>query len=130
MIFDHTQNRAQEFFGQLFYNHAGPKPAAMVREPPADATAFVDELYDARLPHLLRRGIVDPHQPGRLCDGFAIDYGCYVSLLLVGDQTFRVRDRGNWISSPKGVPPDGFSLTLVVVDLPRLLGEPGRRMRR
>ncbi|WP_052396807.1 hypothetical protein [Kutzneria sp. 744] len=225
MIFDHTQNRAQEFFGQLFYNHAGPKLATMVREPPVDATAFVDEafrrgafgelvraaegvprdainiaalaaqhanaepigiaevrnaakdwflrdkqnaltvneparrtlqllvdeivgvrrsrtfvldqlgyaayetideLYDARLLHLLRRGIVDPHQPGRLYDGFAIDYGCYVSLLLVGDQTFRVRDRGNWISSPKGVPPDGFSLTRVVVDLPGLLGEPGR----
>ncbi|QUQ62802.1 hypothetical protein [Kutzneria sp. CA-103260] len=220
MIFDHTQNRAQEFFGQLFYNHAGPRLATMMREPPADADAFlgeafrrgafaelvraaegvprdainiaalaaqhanaepialadvrnaakdwylrdkrnalavneparrtlqllvdeivgnrrsrtfvldqlgyaayetIDELYDARLLHLLRRGIVDPQHPGRLYDGFAIDYGCYVSLLLVGDQHTRVRDRGGWISSPKGVPPDGFSLSRVAVDLPTLL---------
>jgi hypothetical protein len=221
MIFDHTQNRAQEFFGQLFYNHAGPRLATMVREPPADADAFIDEtfrrgafaelvraaegvprdainiaalaaqhanaepisladvrnaakdwylrdkqnalsvneparrtlqrlvdeiignrrsrtfvldqqgyaayetideLYDARLLHLLRRGIVDPQHPGRLYDGFAIDYGCYVSLLLVGDQNFRVRDRGGWLASPKGIPPDGFSLSKVAVDLPTLLG--------
>jgi len=220
MIFDHTQNRAQEFFGQLFYNHAGPRLAAMVREPPGDADSFldetfrrgafaelvraaegvprdainiaalaaqhanadpialadvrnaakdwylrdkqnaltvneparrtlqllvdeivgnrrsrtfvldqlgyaafetIDELYDARLLHLLRRGIVDPLHPGRLYDGFAIDYGCYVSLLLVGDQRIRVRDRGGWISSPKGVPPDGFILSRVAVDLSSLL---------
>ena len=221
MIFDHTQNRAQEFFGQLFYNHAGGRLATMVRQPPADADAFVaetfrrgafaelvraaegvprdainiaalaaqhanaepigladvrnaakdwyvrdkqnalsvneparrtlqllideivgnrrsrtfvldqsgyatystiDELYDARLLHLLRRGIVDPQHPGRLYDGFAIDYGCYVALLLVGDHNFRVRDRGGWLDSPKAVPPDGFSLGRVAVDLPSLLG--------
>ena len=44
----------------------------------------IDDLYDARLLHVLRRGIVDPRQPGTLYDGFAIDYGCYVSLMLDG----------------------------------------------
>jgi hypothetical protein len=220
MIFDQTQNRAQEFFGQLFYNHAGPRLAAMMKDPPADTDSFlaetfrrgafaelvraaegvprdainiaalaaqhanaepialadvrnaakdwylrdkqnaltvneparrtlqllvdeivgnrrsrtfvleqlgyaayetIDELYDARLLHLLRRGIVDPQHPGRLYDGFAIDYGCYVALLLMGDQNLRVRDRGGWLTSPKGIPPDGFSLSRVAVDLPRLL---------
>jgi hypothetical protein len=30
----------------------------------------IEELYDARLLHVLRRGIVDRHHPGRLYDGF------------------------------------------------------------
>lgn len=77
----------------------------------------IDELYDARLIHVLRRGIVDRHNPGRLYDGFAIDYGCYVSLLLDGNPPFRPRDRGGWLSSPKGVPPDNFSLAKTAIDL-------------
>jgi hypothetical protein len=69
----------------------------------------IDELYDARLLHVLRRGIVDRKNPGTLYDGFAIDYGCYVGLLLDGDLNSRPRDRGGWLNSPNGVPPDDFS---------------------
>lgn len=82
--------------------------------------AIIDLLYDARLLHVLRRGIVDRHSPGKLYDGFAVDYGCYVSLLLDGDLHFRARDRGNWLSSPKSMPPEDFNFTKTEIDLTKL----------
>jgi hypothetical protein len=81
----------------------------------------LEDLHDARLLHLLRRGIADPNHPGALYDGFAIDYGCYVSLML--DNTkFQVRGRADWINSPNGVPPEGFRFARSAVDLNSLLG--------
>lgn len=80
---------------------------------------LIAALYDARLLHLLRRGIVDKHKPGTLYDGFAIDYGCYVALLH-GDSHLRPRDRGGWLTKGRGVPPDDFDLTRATVDLSRL----------
>jgi hypothetical protein len=219
MIFDHERHRAEEFFGQLFFNHTSGKLATMIGNPPADATVFVaemfqgnafaelvraaegiprdainiaalaaqhangdpiglaevrraardwylrdkqaaintneparrmlqslidevvgrrrsrtfvvdqsiggrhamiDSLYDARLLHVLRRGLVDRHNPGKLYDGFAVDYGCYVALLLEGDPHFRPRDRGGWLSSPRSVPPEDFSFARTEVDLAAL----------
>jgi hypothetical protein len=219
MSFDNSRPRAQEFFGQLFFNHAAIRLSAMLPDPPRDAAAFVEEcfsgnaftelvraaegiprdginiaalaaqhahdepiglrdvrmaardwylrdkqaaivaaeparrmlrslidevvgrrrsrtflldqlagaghetigeLVDARLLHVLRRGIVDPERPGTLYDGFAIDYGCYVSLLLTSDRSTRPRDRGGWLGTPKGIPPDGFNLAKAAVDLTRL----------
>jgi hypothetical protein len=219
LIFDHARTRAQEFFAELFYNHAGGRLKLMIHSPPQDAATLVEEtftrnafpelvraaegvprdainiaalaaqlahdepidladirraardwylrdkhtavnaneparrmlaflvdevvgrrrsrtflldqlsdarretvnqLYDARLLHVLRRGIVDRHNPGRVYDGFAIDYGCYVALLLDGNPHFRPRDRGGWLSSPKGVPPDGFNLAAAAIDLTAL----------
>ncbi len=79
----------------------------------------IDDLHDARLVHLLRRGIADPHRPGTLYDGFAIDYGCYVSLLL-DEAKFHVRDRGDWINNPKCVPPEGFTLAKAAIDVDAL----------
>jgi hypothetical protein len=76
----------------------------------------IEDLHDARLLHLLRRGIADPHHPGTLYDGFAIDYGCYVALLM-DEARFHVRDRGDWLNNPKGVPPEGFSLAKAAIDL-------------
>jgi hypothetical protein len=216
MIFDHARNRAEEFFGQLFYNHADAKLSSMIRNRPPDADAFVtetfrgyafpelvraaegiprdainiaalaaqhandqaigiadvrraardwylrdkqtainaneparrmlqvlvdevvgrrrsrtfvveqssgshhegiDTLYDARLLHVLRRGIVDRQNPGKVYDGFAVDYGCYVALLLDGRPQTRFRDKGGWLTSPKSVPTEDFSLARTEVDL-------------
>ncbi|QRP49002.1 hypothetical protein [Amycolatopsis sp. FDAARGOS 1241] len=216
MILDDARTRAQEFFAQLFFNHAAARLVAMLPSPPGDAAAFVAEafrgsafgelvraaegvprdainiaalsaqhahdqpigvrdvrlaardwflrdkqsaisgdeaatallrklvdevvgrrrsrtflldrapgprheliadLYDARLLHVLRRGLADQHRPGTLYDGFAIDYGCYVALLLGEDSR---RPRGSWLTLPKGVPPDGFCLAREAVDLDRL----------
>lgn len=79
----------------------------------------IEDLHDARLLHLLRRGIADPHHPGTLYDGFAIDYGCYVSLL-IDEPRFHVRDRGDWLNNPKGVPPEGFTLAKTAINLDTL----------
>lgn len=206
MIFENGRSRAQEFFAQLFYNHASTPLSTMIVAPPGDVASFledtfrrgafpelvraaegvprdainiaaqaaqhahnepiglpdirraardwylrdkqtainanqparqmlrslidevvgrrhsrtflldqlaarhetIDELYDARLLHVLRRGIADRKHPGMLYDGFAIDYGCYVGLLMDGTLA-RPRDRGGWLRSPTGVPPDEFS---------------------
>lgn len=78
--------------------------------------ATIDELYDARLLHVLQRGIVDSKSPGTLYDGFAIDYGCYVDLHV------RPRDRGGWLNSPRGVPPDELSLAKEALSLAALEG--------
>jgi hypothetical protein len=84
----------------------------------AERNGVVEDLHDARLLHRLRRGLADPRRPGALYDGFAIDYGCYVSLLL-DDRKFR--GHGNWLNSPGGVPPVGYDLARSAVDLDRLL---------
>ena len=216
LIFDRVHNRAEEFFGQLFFNHASVRLASMVQNLPSTADDFlretfrrnafaelvraaegiprdainiaalaaqhahdepiglaqvrraakdwylrdkqtaistneparrtlrllvdevvgrrhsrtflldqlasashetIEDLYDARLLHVLRRGVVDRRNPGRLYDGFAIDYGCYVALLLDGDPHFRPRDRNAWLNSPKGIPPDDFNLAKAAIDL-------------
>ncbi|HEX6353565.1 hypothetical protein [Actinophytocola sp.] len=85
-----------------------------------DRAGVLEDLHDARMLHLLRRGIADPHHPGSLYDAFAIDYGCYVSLLL-DDPKFQVRGRGDWLNSPNGVPPEGFRFARAAIDLATLL---------
>jgi hypothetical protein len=84
------------------------------------ARQAVDDLYDARLLHVLRRGIVDRHRPGALYDGFAIDYGCYVSLMLDEKLTTRPRHRVGWLNSTHAVPPDDFDLRKEAIDLTTL----------
>ncbi len=54
-----------------------------------------------------------------LYDGFAIDYGCYVGLLLDGNLS-RPRDRGGWLNSPKGIPSDDFNLAKEAIPLTKL----------
>lgn len=221
LVFDNSPVRAREFFARLFHNHTAVWLATMVRNPPEDVTAFVEEcfrrnafpelvraaegvprdainiaalaaqhahdrpitvadvrraardwylrdkqtairgnepartalralvdevvghrrartfvvdqlaveragvvedLHDARLLHLLRRGVADPNHPGALYDGFAIDYGCYVSLLL-DDAKFTTRGKGDWLNSPDGVPPEGFKFARAAIDLSALLGQ-------
>ncbi|HEX6347515.1 hypothetical protein [Umezawaea sp.] len=80
----------------------------------------VDVLYDARLLHVLRRGIVDKNHPGTLYDGFAVDYGCYVALLLDGELPSRPRHRGGWLNWSHSVPPDGFDFGAEAIDLSTL----------
>ena len=77
----------------------------------------IHDLYDARLVHLLRRGIVSRRNPGTLYDGFAIDYGCYVTLLIDGETTYTAGRRDTWLASPKGVPPDSFQPERLLVEL-------------
>jgi hypothetical protein len=41
----------------------------------------IRDLFEARLIHLLRRGVTELGRPGRLYDVFSIDYGCYITTL-------------------------------------------------
>ena len=79
-------------------------------------SGILHDLYEARLLHVLRRGVVARRNPGTLYDGFAIDYGCYVALLL-DDPGF-------------DLPPVNFHPERSVIDLDELgreTGEPATR---
>lgn len=97
---------AERVLGALVDEVIGRRRCRTFLLPARDRTAAIDTLCDARLLHILRRGVVDPRRPGRLYDGYAIDYGCYVSLL-AGD-------------TAKNIPADVFTFDKAVVDLPRL----------
>lgn len=86
----------------------------------------IRDLYDARLVHLLRRGIVSRRHPGTLYDGFAIDYGCYVTLLIDGEHPYSPNRRDAWLASPKGVPADTFQPERLLVELEDATRRPSR----
>ena len=52
---------------------------------------LIRELYDARIIHLVRRGIASASEPSTRYDAYAIDYGCYVDLA-TADRISSVRD--------------------------------------
>lgn len=43
--------------------------------------SLIDALYDARVLHVLKRGVSTHDQPGVRYDVFKLDYGCYVDLI-------------------------------------------------
>jgi hypothetical protein len=99
------------------------KASAQVPDPPdqqARSDQAIDDLYDARLLHVLRRGIVHRDQPGTLYDGFAIDYGCYVALMLDSKLPTPPRQRVGWLNPTHAVPPDGFDFRAEAIDLDAL----------
>ncbi|GHG48603.1 MULTISPECIES: hypothetical protein [Amycolatopsis] len=97
---------ADRVLGLLVDEVVGRRRCRTFLLPARDRPAAIDTLCDARLLHILRRGVVDPRRPGRLYDGYAIDYGCYVTLL--GD------------TAAKHLPADVFTVDKAVVDLGRL----------
>jgi hypothetical protein len=46
----------------------------------------VEELFDARLLHILKKNVSSKDQPGKRFDVFKIDYGCYVDLINTGKE--------------------------------------------
>jgi len=52
---------------------------------------LVRQLYDARIIHLIKRGIAVASRPSARFDAYAIDYGCYVDLA-TADRISSVRD--------------------------------------
>jgi hypothetical protein len=52
----------------------------LLRRTRESANAAIQDLYDARLIHLLRPGLATATRPGVLYDGYSLDYGCYVHL--------------------------------------------------
>jgi len=86
---------------------------------------LVRDLYDVRLLHILRRGIVVPRQPGTVYDGFAIDYGCYIALLgSDDDHQFASNWYDAWLRTQREVAPDTFhDLLRSVIDLDELAAD-------
>ena len=62
----------------------------------------VRELYDARVLHIIRRGITAADRPSRRYDGFVVDYGCYVDFSVPSYS----KSSEFWRA---GVPPDRFA---------------------
>ncbi|RJQ79044.1 hypothetical protein D5S17_11580 [Pseudonocardiaceae bacterium YIM PH 21723] len=83
---------------------------------------LVQELYDARLLHVLRRGIVDHRNPGTYYDGLAIDYGCYVALLIDGNVKISQLGKDLWLNAARGVPLEDFDLQRPAIDIGTLRG--------
>ena len=81
-------------------------------------TTAIRDLYDARLLHILRHGIVAPDQPGTQYDGFAIDYGCYVALMSAKDDFHSGNWYDTWLRAQPDMAPDNFhGILRSVVDL-------------
>ena len=67
---------------------------------------LIDNLFDARVLHLLKRNISAHDQPGLRYDVYKIDYGCYVDLLSTAKspQGLFETDKGEFLI----VPPDDY----------------------
>jgi hypothetical protein len=67
---------------------------------------LIDNLFDDRVIHLLKRNISAHDQPGVRYDVYKIDYGCYVDLLSTArapEGLFEIDD-GSFVE----VPPDDY----------------------
>jgi hypothetical protein len=71
---------------------------------------LVDALFDARVLHILKRGVSAHDQPGVRYDVFKIDYGCYVGLLSTqrAPQGLLALDAPSEAASHVEVPPDDY----------------------
>jgi hypothetical protein len=83
---------------------------------------LIDWLYDARLLHVVKRGIAAKDQAGLRFDAYALDYGCYVDLLT----TRRAAPRGLLRTSDDefvDVPPDDLDdrMRSAILDLGAIL---------
>lgn len=55
--------------------------AFLLEEGEAAEHPLIGELYDARVIHLIKRGVSTHDRPGVRFDVYALDYGCYVDLM-------------------------------------------------
>ena len=77
---------------------------------------LIDNLFDARVLHLLKRNIAAHDQPGVRYDVYKIDYGCYVDLLSTArtPQGLLNLDLGGFVE----VPPDDYrAIRRAILDL-------------
>lgn len=68
----------------------------------------IDNLYDARLIHVLKRGISTHDQPGVRYDAYKLDYGCYVDLLTTQKAPQGLLPMDGNIDEYVDVPPDDY----------------------
>jgi hypothetical protein len=82
---------------------------------------LIRSLYDARVLHLLRRGIAARDRPGVRFNGWGLDYGCYVDLINTVKAPrglFEVEEDGGSDATFVDVPSDDYrSIRRAILDL-------------
>ncbi len=88
--------------------------------------SLIDALYDARVLHLLKRGVSTHDQPGVRYDVFKLDYGCYVDLISTAKAPVGLLPKDAEGDEPVGyvdVPPDDYrSIRRAILSLDRFYG--------
>lgn len=85
---------------------AGRKARAfLMLQSEAGASPLVNSLYDARVLHVIKRGVAAHDQPGVRFNVYALDYGCYVELI-------------NTANAPKGLLNEGGGEDAIYFDVP------------
>ncbi len=66
----------------------------------------IEQLYDAKLLHVLKKSVASNDEPGKRFDVYKIDYGCYVDLITTSKAPHGLFDLDN--GSQVDVPPDDY----------------------
>ncbi len=90
--------------------------------------ALISALYDARVLHVIRRGVAAQDRAGVRFDVYAIDYGCYVDLINTAKAPqglYEVGDdeQGEWVEVPHG---DYRSIRRAILELEQFEARPLR----
>jgi hypothetical protein len=81
----------------------------------------IESLYDARVLHVLKRGISTHDQPGVRFDVFKLDYGCYVDLITTARAPLGLLPADESTAAYVDVPPDDYrSIRRAILDLEKL----------
>lgn len=81
---------------------------------------LIDALYDARVLHILKKGISTHDQPGVRFNVYKLDYGCYVDLFATQRAPLGLLPDDDAASGFVDVPPDDYrSIRRAILDLER-----------
>lgn len=83
---------------------------------------LIDALFDARLLHVIKRGISGQDEPGVRYDAYKLDYGCYVNLLATTkaptNELFEARQADEAAGASIKVPTDDYrAIRRAILDL-------------
>jgi hypothetical protein len=70
--------------------------------------SLIDDLFDARVLHLIKKSISAHDQPGVRYDAFKLDYGCYVDLLATNKAPNFLFSTDEEVGGMIEVPPDDY----------------------
>ncbi len=75
-----SRARAYDLLNWIVDKVIGVKKARgfLLKQGPHPSRRLIDELFDARVLHLRKRGISSRDQPGTRYDAYQLDYGCYI----------------------------------------------------
>lgn len=83
---------------------------------------LIATLYDARVLHVMKRGVAAQDRAGVRFDVYAIDYGCYVELINTAkapEGLYQSGDEGEWVEVPAN---DYRSIRRAILELPEFEG--------